>query len=366
MLVGNAADVHVYCNFVHQGLLTFRDVRRNLNISISKADPAHLTSFLESIRQRLSPGAKKTARDHNCQGHLESPTKSPQSKRSKLRIQSKDNLDSSDVDSHLSNEQREAVKMALSGVSFFLTGGAGTGKSLVLNEIIKALPKSTTFVTGFDFEALCLQGLFHQLLELSALGCAASTGIAACNINGTTLHQFAGLGKSEQSPEEIAKMVERKDAGQRWRIATTLIIDEISMVSAADFDRLSRLGQLLRRDPRPFGGLQVAPVRLDTRLSRIHDSDTRLSHFKKRPAPVSESHAARVKSRRRARRHSRRPPLAQGGRSPRSSRVRLPPPPSASRSGRVRLPPPPSASLRLPLRPRPPPSTSRSGRVRLP
>ena len=48
----------------------------------------------------------------------------------------------------LSEEQESAVQMALSGASFFLTGGAGTGKSLVLNEIIKALPKVTTFVTG--------------------------------------------------------------------------------------------------------------------------------------------------------------------------------------------------------------------------
>ena len=71
------------------------------------------------------------------------------------------------------------------------------------------------------------------------------------------MHQFAGLGKGDLSAEQVAKAVERQDAGQRWRSATTLIIDEISMVSAADFDRLSRIAQLLRHDARPFGGIQI-------------------------------------------------------------------------------------------------------------
>jgi ATP-dependent DNA helicase PIF1 len=81
--------------------------------------------------------------------------------------------------------------------------------------------------------------------------------MAACNINGTTLHQFSGLGREDVSAADLAKAIDRKDAGQRWRAARTLIIDEISMVCAADFDRLCELGRILRADPRPFGGLQL-------------------------------------------------------------------------------------------------------------
>ena len=54
----------------------------------------------------------------------------------------------------------------------FFTGDAGTGKSYVLRLIVSALKKKfgsqKVFVT-------------------------ASTGIAACNISGTTLHSFAGI-----------------------------------------------------------------------------------------------------------------------------------------------------------------------------
>eukprot|EP00961_Rhodomonas_salina_P246367 3328940-Rhodomonas_salina.1 len=68
----------------------------------------------------------------------------------------------------------------------------------VLREIIRRLPKATTFVT-------------------------ASTGVAACNVNGSTLHHFAGLGRGDQPVEKTAAFVSRSDAGERWRRAKTLV-----------------------------------------------------------------------------------------------------------------------------------------------
>ena len=47
----------------------------------------------------------------------------------------------------------------------FITGSAGVGKSFLLNEILKSLKHSKVYVT-------------------------ASTGVAACNIGGTTFHRF--------------------------------------------------------------------------------------------------------------------------------------------------------------------------------
>ena len=46
-------------------------------------------------------------------------------------------------------------------------------------------------------------------------------------------------------------------AAQRWKETEILVIDEISMVSAELFDKLSFIGSRVRGDPRPFGGLQL-------------------------------------------------------------------------------------------------------------
>ena len=67
----------------------------------------------------------------------------------------------------LTNEQKEALDLMLSGKNVFLTGKAGTGKSTVLDK--------------FQEKRLC--------------GCVflAPTGIAAININGSTIHSFFQL-----------------------------------------------------------------------------------------------------------------------------------------------------------------------------
>jgi ATP-dependent DNA helicase PIF1 len=46
-------------------------------------------------------------------------------------------------------------------------------------------------------------------------------------------------------------------ASQRWKECQILVIDEISMLSAELFDKLSFIGSRVRNDPRPFGGLQL-------------------------------------------------------------------------------------------------------------
>jgi ABC-type dipeptide/oligopeptide/nickel transport system ATPase component len=59
------------------------------------------------------------------------------------------------------------------GRSVFFTGSAGTGKSVLLREIIRALKKK--YAGKGD-----------------AVAVTASTGIAACNIGGVTIHSFGG------------------------------------------------------------------------------------------------------------------------------------------------------------------------------
>jgi ATP-dependent DNA helicase PIF1 len=56
----------------------------------------------------------------------------------------------------------------------------------------------------------------------------ATTGLAACHINGTTLNAFAGIGTGEGSLEELLKSVCKGSNPERWRKCKVLIIDEAS------------------------------------------------------------------------------------------------------------------------------------------
>ena len=55
----------------------------------------------------------------------------------------------------------------------------------------------------------------------------ASTGIAAVNIGGTTLHSFAGVGLGKGKVDALVEKVQDSSyASERWQSVETLIIDE--------------------------------------------------------------------------------------------------------------------------------------------
>ncbi len=87
-------------------------------------------------------------------------------------------------------------------------GEAGTGKSVLLREIIKSLRKK-------------------YAVAADAVAVTASTGIAACNIGGVTLHSFGGAGLGLEKPEVlVGKIKKNKKAAARWLRTKVLIIDE--------------------------------------------------------------------------------------------------------------------------------------------
>ncbi|GLB43418.1 putative DNA-dependent ATPase and 5'-3' DNA helicase required for the maintenance of both mitochondrial and nuclear genome stability [Lyophyllum shimeji] len=139
----------------------------------------------------------------------------------------------------LSQEQTQILKLVSEGKSVFYTGSAGTGKSVLLREIIKTL--RAKYVKTPD-----------------AVAITASTGIAACNIGGVTIHSFAGIGLGTESAEDLAtKIRKNKKASTRWLRTKVLIIDEVSMVDGDLFDKLARIGSILRKKVEPFGGIQI-------------------------------------------------------------------------------------------------------------
>ncbi|KAK5013554.1 DNA helicase, partial [Cryomyces antarcticus] len=124
----------------------------------------------------------------------------------------------------LSEEQQHVLKLATEdGKSVFFTGSAGTGKSVLLREIIAKMRKK-------------------YVREPDRVAVTASTGLAACNVGGVTLHSFAGIGLGKEEVPELLKKVRRNQkAFNRWRRTKVLIIDEISMVDGELFDKLEAL-----------------------------------------------------------------------------------------------------------------------------
>jgi ATP-dependent DNA helicase PIF1 len=109
-----------------------------------------------------------------------------QRKQLKNSRQTKTGVDASDVPDdykpkpapaqaiNLSSEQEHVLDLVVNqGRSVFFTGPAGTGKSVLMRAIIKKLKERH----ARDPERVCV---------------TASTGLAACNIGGTTLHSFSG------------------------------------------------------------------------------------------------------------------------------------------------------------------------------
>ncbi|KAG5510965.1 hypothetical protein JKF63_06466 [Porcisia hertigi] len=137
----------------------------------------------------------------------------------------------------LSIEQQYAFHTAVREQrSVFITGGAGTGKSHLLRTIIRALPASPTFVT-------------------------ATTGIAALNLSGTTLHSFVGCGiPSAKSTRDslLGAVYSKQRCVRSWRVCQTLIIDEVSMLEPSFFDLVDYIAREVRNRPEePFGGIQL-------------------------------------------------------------------------------------------------------------
>ncbi|XP_055919568.1 ATP-dependent DNA helicase PIF1 [Eupeodes corollae] len=132
----------------------------------------------------------------------------------------------------LCQEQTEVLQACVAGKNIFFTGSAGTGKSFLLKKIISALPPDGTVAT-------------------------ASTGVAACLIGGVTLHAFAGIGGGDASIARCIELASRPVSSSNWRKCKRLIIDEISMVDGLFFEKIETVARHVRKNDRPFGGIQL-------------------------------------------------------------------------------------------------------------
>jgi ATP-dependent DNA helicase PIF1 len=134
--------------------------------------------------------------------------------------------------------QQEALTILKGKDNVFLTGQPGAGKSYLTNVYIDWLIDN-----GKTFEV------------------TASTGIAALNVGGKTLHSFAGLRNDEKLTEEDRHdILKNSKVWRRYDQTEVLIIDEISMVSAQLLENVDILAKIVRNNEKPFGGIKVIAV----------------------------------------------------------------------------------------------------------
>jgi len=126
----------------------------------------------------------------------------------------------------------------LTGTHVFLTGKAGTGK--------------TTFLK--TLKADC-----HKQIMVTA-----PTGVAAVNAGGVTLHSFFQLpfgpcipGQENRQGDSRRFFRFSKEKKRLIKGLDLLVIDEISMVRADLLDAVDGVLRRLRRNDRPFGGVQL-------------------------------------------------------------------------------------------------------------
>jgi ATP-dependent DNA helicase PIF1 len=134
--------------------------------------------------------------------------------------------------------QAEALKILKTGANVFLTGEPGSGKTHTVNAYVKWLRE---------------QGIEPAI--------TASTGIAATHIGGYTIHSWSGIGiKPHLSEYDLDHMATNEKLVKRVSAATTLIIDEVSMLSSSVLTMVDQACKALRNSSDPFGGLQVVLV----------------------------------------------------------------------------------------------------------
>jgi ATP-dependent DNA helicase PIF1 len=146
----------------------------------------------------------------------------------------------------LSQGQAYAFARFQQGENLFISGPGGSGKSHLVKYFVNELHTL---------------GKIHQVT--STTGCSSILLSNNIRIGGRpiivkTIHSWSGIRLAKGSKEDIIKLVQKnKRVVKEWKRIKTLIIDEVSMMSYKIFDVLETLARTLRKNDRPFGGIQI-------------------------------------------------------------------------------------------------------------
>ena len=112
--------------------------------------------------------------------------------------------------------------------TMYVTGKAGTGKSVLLEYFVKNTSKSAAVV--------------------------APTGVAALNVGGQTIHSFFKLPPDVIDPTQVQVDYKTREL---LRHVDVIVIDEVSMVRVDLMAAIDAKLQIANRSKLPFGGVQV-------------------------------------------------------------------------------------------------------------
>jgi ATP-dependent DNA helicase PIF1 len=131
--------------------------------------------------------------------------------------------------------QNEAFQSYCEKKNIFISGYAGTGKSYLINKIYSHAQEN------------------NKNIQITAM-----TGCAAILLkNAKTLHSWASIGLGNAPIEKLISNIKKYNKIENWTKIDILVIDEISMMSKDLFELINSIAQKIRKNKKPFGGIQL-------------------------------------------------------------------------------------------------------------
>jgi ATP-dependent DNA helicase PIF1 len=135
----------------------------------------------------------------------------------------------------LSIGQSDAFATYCSNKNIFISGYAGTGKSYLINKIYNHAQES-----GKKIQITAMTGCAAVLLQ-----------------NAKTLHSWASIGLGNAPIEKLIANIRKYNKTEHWTKTDILVIDEISMMSKSLFELIDAIAKKIRKNNKPFGGIQL-------------------------------------------------------------------------------------------------------------